>query len=153
MTAVLGRGSKVERTLFLVLAAKFDIDKAAAGKQIDRIAESVSSYGSLASAYGVKVPVSVRLFEMMMNCEKALLEQQLLRLHQAGPLRSFERRFLSGKSKADGISDLEKPVCSEEKCQQTRKSESVIDADNCRAPFPGLSASNGEELPGPGMNL
>ena len=62
LTAVLARGSKVERTHFLALTAKFDIDKAAAGKQIDRIAESVSSYGSLAAAYGVRVPASVRLF-------------------------------------------------------------------------------------------
>ena len=43
LTAVLVRGSKVERTLFLTLAVKLDIDKAAAGKQIDRITESVSS--------------------------------------------------------------------------------------------------------------
>ena len=62
LTAVLVRGSKVERTLFLTLAVKLDIDKASAGKQIDRITESVSSYGSLAAAYGVKVPASVRLF-------------------------------------------------------------------------------------------
>ena len=62
MTAVLGRGSKVERRHFLALAAKFDIDKFAAIKQIDRIAEAVSSYGSLAATYGVKVPASVRPF-------------------------------------------------------------------------------------------
>ena len=54
MTAVLGEGRQPTRELFLRLASKFELTRAASIRAMDEVAEAVSLYSDLARQYGVK---------------------------------------------------------------------------------------------------
>lgn len=54
MTAVLGEGKQPSRELFLRLASKFELTRAASVRAMDEVAEAVSLYSDLARQYGVK---------------------------------------------------------------------------------------------------
>ena len=54
MTAVLGEGKQPTREIFLRLASKFELTRAASIRAMDEVAEAVSLYSDLARQYGVK---------------------------------------------------------------------------------------------------